>query len=226
MVAAEDKNFWHEGGISPTGILRAAYYDLTSSGGNLQGASTITQQLVRNYYANIGTAQTMSRKVKEIFVAQKLAQTTSKEQILKEYLNTVYFGHRRVRGRRGGAVLLRPARLQINRITPSQAAMIAAMIQSPSYYTPDPNAGVRLPGPGRPLALRDQRHGRHGHAVAAGRGQGEVPHGRHRPSTTAGAVTAATSCRRCYSELQQTYGYTKEQIDTAGCTSSPRSASP
>ena len=108
VVAAEDKNFWHEGGISPTGILRAAYYDLTSSGGNLQGGSTITQQLVRNYYANIGTAQTVTRKVKEIFVAQKLAQAKSKEQILKQYLNTVYFGDRRLRGRRGGAVLLRP----------------------------------------------------------------------------------------------------------------------
>src|SRR5438876_3478029 len=142
VVAAEDKNFWHEGGVSPTGIVRAAYYDLTNSGGNLQGGSTITQQLVRNYYANIGTAQTMSRKVKEIFVDQKLAQNTSKEQILKEYLNTVYFG--------GGAYGVGAAALyyfglpasQINQITPSQAAMIAAMIQSPSYYTPDPKGGV------------------------------------------------------------------------------------
>ena len=178
VVAAEDKNFWHEGGISPTGILRAAYYDLTSSGGNLQGGSTITQQLVRNYYANIGTAQTVTRKIKEIFVAQKLAQRTSKEQILKEYLNTVYFG--------GGAYGVGAAAQyyfglspsQINRITPAQAAMIAAMIQSPSYYKPQPEGRRPLPDPGRPLALRDQRHGRHGHPVAAGRGQGEVPHGR------------------------------------------------
>ncbi len=92
VVAAEDKNFWHEGGISPTGILRAAYYDLTSSGGSLQGGSTITQQLVRNYYENIGTTQTLSRKIKEIFVAQKLAQSKSKAWILQQYLNTVYFG--------------------------------------------------------------------------------------------------------------------------------------
>jgi membrane peptidoglycan carboxypeptidase len=143
VVAAEDKNFWHEGGISPTGILRAAYYDLTNSGGNLQGGSTITQQLVRNYYANIGTAQTVSRKIKEIFIAQKLAQKTSKAQILKEYLNTVYFG--------GGAYGVGAAAQyyfglptsQINRITPTQAAMIAAMIQSPSGYSPNPKDGVR-----------------------------------------------------------------------------------
>ncbi len=93
VVAAEDKNFWHEGGISPSGIIRAAYYDLTSSGGNLQGASTITQQLVRNYYDNIGTAQTFSRKIKEIFVAEKLAQAKSKEWILQQYLNTIYLGN-------------------------------------------------------------------------------------------------------------------------------------
>src|SRR5262249_60028032 len=73
VVAAEDKNFWHEGGVSPTGIIRAAYYDLTSSGGNLQGASTITQQLVRNYYDNIGTPQTLSGKIKEIFVLENVA---------------------------------------------------------------------------------------------------------------------------------------------------------
>ena len=135
VVAAEDKNFWHEGGISPTGILRAAYYDLTSSGGNLQGGSTITQQLVRNYYANIGTAQTMTRKVKEIFVAQKLAQTTSKEQILKEYLNTVYFGHQAYGVGAAALYYFGLPASQINQITPAQAAMIAAMIQSPSYYS-------------------------------------------------------------------------------------------
>ena len=216
VVAAEDKNFWHEGGISPTGILRAAYYDLTSSGGNLQGGSTITQQLVRNYYANIGTAQTMTRKVKEIFVAQKLAQSTSKERILKEYLNTVYFGGGAYGVGAAAQYYFGLAPSQINQITPAQAAMIAAMIQSPSYYSPNPKDGARLPGPGLPLALRAQRHGRHGHAVAAGRGQGEVPHGRQAASTTAGAVTAATSCRRCSTSSQHTYGYTQEQINTSG----------
>ncbi len=147
VVAAEDKNFYHEGGISPTGIVRAAYNDLTSSGGSLQGGSTITQQLVRNYYANIGTAQTLSRKVKEIFVAQKLAQQKSKAWILTQYLNTVYFGD----GAYGvGAAaqtyfgLSTPS--QLSKITPAQAAMIAAMIQSPSYYSPDPKDGARYQG--------------------------------------------------------------------------------
>jgi membrane peptidoglycan carboxypeptidase len=146
VVAAEDKNFYHEGGISPTGILRAAYYDLTSSGGNLQGASTITQQLVRNYYDNIGTAQTMTRKIKEIFVAQKLAQQKSKQWILEQYLNTVYFGD----GAYGvGAAAqtyfgLTPPTL--HKITAAQAAVIASMIQQPSYYSPNPKDGARYQG--------------------------------------------------------------------------------
>jgi membrane peptidoglycan carboxypeptidase len=146
VVAAEDKNFWHEGGISPTGILRAGYYDLTNSGGTLQGGSTITQQLVRNYYENIGTAQTLSRKIKEIFVAQKLAQVKSKAWILTQYLNTIYFG----RGAYGiGAAAQTyfgvPA-TQLSKLTPGQAAMLAAMIQSPGYYSPDPNAGAAYQG--------------------------------------------------------------------------------
>ena len=141
VVAAEDKNFWHEGGISPTGIIRAAYYDLTSSGGNLQGGSTITQQLVRNYYDDIGTAQTASRKIKEIFVSQKLAQAKSKEWILQQYLNTVYFGGGAYGAAAAAQVYFGLDTSHLNKITPAQAAMIAAMIQSPSYYKPDPSAG-------------------------------------------------------------------------------------
>ena len=146
VVAAEDKNFWHEGGISPTGILRAAFYDLTSSGGNLQGGSTITQQLVRNYYANIGTAQTMSRKVKEIFVAQKLAQKKSKAWILTQYLNTVYLGQQAYGVGAAAQTYFGLTTAQLNQITPAQAAMIAAMIQSPSYYSPNPKAGAPYQG--------------------------------------------------------------------------------
>ena len=72
--------------------MRAAYDNITGSGSSLQGGSTITQQFVRNYYANIGTQQTISRKIKEIFVAIKLARQKSKDWILTQYLNTIYFG--------------------------------------------------------------------------------------------------------------------------------------
>jgi membrane peptidoglycan carboxypeptidase len=215
VVAAEDKNFWHEGGISPTGILRAAYYDLTSSGGNLQGASTITQQLVRNYYANIGTAQTMTRKVKEIFVAQKLAQTTSKEQILKEYLNTVYFGHQAYGVGAAALYYFGLPASQINQITPSQAAMIAAMIQSPSYYSPDPKAGVPY------QALVARWH----YVINAMVGMGTLSQQEAakakfptvvKPFNNSWGGYRGYIMQAVLNELTQNYGYTPEQLNTKG----------
>ena len=92
VLAAEDRNFFNEGGISPTGIVRAAYEDVRGSDGSLQGGSTITQEFVRQYYAGIGTQQTLSRKIKEIFVAMKVAKEKSKQWILTNYLNTIYLG--------------------------------------------------------------------------------------------------------------------------------------
>jgi membrane peptidoglycan carboxypeptidase len=131
VLAAEDRSFWSEGGVSPTGILRAAYEDVTSSGGSLQGGSTITQQFVRNYYAGIGTQQTLSRKIKEIFVAMKVAKEKSKQWILQNYLNTIYLGD--------GAYGVQAAAetyfgKPVGQLTVAQDAVIAALIQQPSTY--------------------------------------------------------------------------------------------
>src|SRR5260370_341142 len=63
MLAAEDRNFFNEGGVSPTGIVRAAYSDLTGGNGSLQGGSPLTQEFVRPYSTGIGTQQTASRKI-------------------------------------------------------------------------------------------------------------------------------------------------------------------
>jgi len=138
MVAAEDKHFYDEGGVSPTGILRAAIADLTS-GQIQQGGSTITQQLVRNYYLGIGDAETATRKVKEIFVAEKLASEKSKDWILTNYMNTVPTGAS-VYG--FGAAAQQYFGRPVSKLTVAQAAMIAAMPQSPSYYNPDPSGGA------------------------------------------------------------------------------------
>src|SRR5262249_38013143 len=101
---------------------------------------------VRNYYANVGTAQTMSRKIKEIFVAQKLAQAKSKAWILTQYLNTVYFGSQAYGVGAAAQTYFGLSASNLSKITPAQAAMIAAMIQSPSYYSPDPKAGAPYQG--------------------------------------------------------------------------------
>ena len=135
VVAAEDRSFYTEGGVSPKGIVRAGYEDVFNSGGSgggsLQGGSTITQQFVRNYYANIGTEQTASRKVKEIFVALKVAKEKSKAWILTNYLNTIYLGQ----GAYGvGAAAETYFGVPASQLDAAQAAYIAAIIQSPSYY--------------------------------------------------------------------------------------------
>ena len=131
VLAAEDRSFWTEGGVSPTGVVRAAYEDVTGSGGSLQGGSTITQQFVRNYYTGVGTQQTVSRKIKEIFVAMKVAKEKSKQWILQNYLNTIYLGD--------GAYGVEAAAetyfgKPVGQLTVAQDAVIAAMIQQPSTY--------------------------------------------------------------------------------------------
>jgi membrane peptidoglycan carboxypeptidase len=131
VLAAEDRSFWTEGGISPTGIVRAAYEDAKGNDGSLQGGSTITQQFVRNYYAGIGTQQTFSRKIKEIFVSLKVAKEKSKQWVLTNYLNTIYLGE--------GAYGVQAAAetyfgKPVSGLSIAQDAVIAAIIQQPSTY--------------------------------------------------------------------------------------------
>jgi membrane peptidoglycan carboxypeptidase len=137
VIAAEDRHFYTEGGVSPTGILRAAYQDLT--GGQFQGGSTITQQFARNYYSSIGTSQTLSRKLKEIFVAIKLAHSESKDSILTQYLNTIYLGDNAYGvGAAAQTYFGKPA----SKLDLAQSAMLAAMINEPGFFNPTP----RTPG--------------------------------------------------------------------------------
>jgi membrane peptidoglycan carboxypeptidase len=131
VLAAEDRHYLTEGGISPTGIVRAAIADLTGSDGSLQGGSTITQQFVRNYYQGIGTQQTVSRKLKEIFVSMKIAKEKSKQWILENYLNTIFLGD--------GAYGVEAAAQTyfdkpVSQLSWEQDAVIAALIQQPSTY--------------------------------------------------------------------------------------------
>ncbi len=131
VLAAEDHNFWNEGGISLPGTVRAAYMDVRGSDGSLQGGSTITQQFVRNYYQGIGTQQTLSRKIKEIFVAMKIGKEKSKQWILQNYLNTIFLGE--------GAYGIQAAAETyfgepVAKLSVAQDAVIAALIQQPSTY--------------------------------------------------------------------------------------------
>ena len=89
-VAIENKTFYEDSGISISGMARSLW--MTATGQQLQGASTITQQMARGYYGGLSSEVSIKRKVSEIFIAVKLNQVKPKEDILKTYLNTVNFG--------------------------------------------------------------------------------------------------------------------------------------
>ena len=88
-VDVEDKRFYEHGGVDYQGVLRAAYEDVTA-GGVVQGASTIEQQLVRNVYLN--DEQSLTRKLREAYLATQMADQWSKDRILTTYLNTIPYG--------------------------------------------------------------------------------------------------------------------------------------
>lgn len=129
VLSAEDHNFYNEPAISPTGIARAVVNNLT--GGNTQGGSTITQQYVKNAY--LDQQRTFSRKFKEIFVAIKVNKKYSKQEILRNYLNTIAFG-RNTNGVEAAAEQYYG--VHANQLRVDQAAVLAANIKQPGYYDP------------------------------------------------------------------------------------------
>jgi membrane peptidoglycan carboxypeptidase len=128
-LAAEDRKFYHESAISPTGIGRAVINDL--SGGDTQGGSTITQQYVKNAY--LSQEQTISRKFKEIFISVKLGKQQDKDTILQNYLNTIFFGRQSY-----GVDAAAEAYFGVHadKLKVPQAAILAATIKQPGYYDP------------------------------------------------------------------------------------------
>jgi membrane peptidoglycan carboxypeptidase len=129
VLAAEDRSFYQNKGISPKGIGRALWVKL--SGGSTQGGSTITQQYVKNYF--LTQDRTASRKLREFVIALKIEQTEGKQRILENYLNTIYFG-RGAYGieRASQAYFKHPA----SELTVSEGALLAAVIRSPGLYDP------------------------------------------------------------------------------------------
>ncbi|WP_373823945.1 transglycosylase domain-containing protein, partial [Neisseria dentiae] len=90
VVAAEDKRFYDHWGVDVIGVMRAAVGNLT--GGVQSGASTITQQVARNFY--LSNERTFTRKFNEALLAYKIEQSLSKDQILELYFNQIYLGQR------------------------------------------------------------------------------------------------------------------------------------
>ncbi|MBB6120777.1 transglycosylase domain-containing protein [Nocardiopsis algeriensis] len=129
VISAEDRGFWTEPGVSVRGTTRAVWSTL--SGNQVQGGSTITQQMVRNYYEGISTEQTITRKVREIIIALKVDKSESKEWVMEQYLNTIYFG-RQAYGIQAASQAY--YHKDVEEITPEEAAFLAAAIQQPTLF--------------------------------------------------------------------------------------------
>ncbi|WKX73299.1 transglycosylase domain-containing protein [Streptomyces sp. XD-27] len=127
FVAAENKSFYQDAGVDPMGIARGLVSTVT--GGGTQGGSTITQQYVKNYY--LSQEQTVTRKVKELVIALKVDQRSSKDEILAGYLNTSYFG-RVAYGIQAAARAYYDK--NVEELTVEEGAYLAALVQAPSQY--------------------------------------------------------------------------------------------
>jgi len=139
-IALEDKDFYDHGGVSPTGLVRAAVNNFR--GGNVQGGSTLTQQLVKQvFFADEAGDRGLTgipRKIKEVILAIEVERMYDKEQILTLYLNESPYGGPRNGAESGSqAYFGKPAK----ELTIAEAALLAAIPQSPSVYDPYNVAG-------------------------------------------------------------------------------------
>lgn len=151
FIATEDHTFFEHYGLSVRGILRSLTINLVR-GRKAQGASTITQQLVRLLFLN--NARTFTRKFKEQFLSIVVEYQYTKEQILEAYLNQVYFG--------GGIYGVQAASLRfwgipVTKLEPHQSALLAAIMRAPHHYNPLYNEKAALERRNLVLKLMYQR---------------------------------------------------------------------
>jgi penicillin-binding protein 1A len=139
-VAIEDRRFWQHGPLDYVAIARAALADVRA-GRPVQGASTLTQQLARNVYLGGAPDTTFSRKLEEACLAIRIAQHSSKRQILTGYLSAVYYGnHAYGVAAAAQTYFSRPA----SQLSTVQAALIAGLPQAPTFYDPLNNPDAAL----------------------------------------------------------------------------------
>lgn len=134
LLATEDQHFYTHIGISPRGILRAIWVN-TTSGALRQGGSTLTQQLVKNFY--LSDERSLSRKVNEALMALLLEVHYSKQEILETYLNEVNLGQQGTRSVNGFGLAAQYYFGQpLSELSLPQVALLVGMVKGPSYYNP------------------------------------------------------------------------------------------
>jgi penicillin-binding protein 1B len=134
LVAIEDRGFYEHHGISIRGISRAMLANI-KAGRFIQGGSTLTQQLIKNFY--LSSDRTLSRKLLEIPMAILLELHYSKEEILEAYLNEVYVGQEGARAIHGFGLAAQYYFAQpLQELKSHQLALLAGLVKGPSYYEP------------------------------------------------------------------------------------------
>ncbi|HEV7815186.1 MAG TPA: penicillin-binding protein 1A [Janthinobacterium sp.] len=129
VLAIEDDRFYEHGGVDYIGILRAAVHNV--GGGARQGASTITQQVARNFV--LSSEQTLKRKAYEVLLAWKIEKNLSKDQILEVYMNQIYLGQRAYGFASAAQIYFGK---DLKDISVAEAAMLAGLPKAPSAYNP------------------------------------------------------------------------------------------
>lgn len=129
VIAAEDKRFYEHWGVDVTGVARAILSNLR--GGHKQGASTITQQVARNFY--LTNERTMTRKFNEALLAYKIERNLTKDQILELYFNQIYLGQRAYGFAAASKVYFNK---NVQDITLAEATILAGLPKAPSAFNP------------------------------------------------------------------------------------------
>lgn len=134
LLAVEDQNFFSHSGLSPSAIIRAFGANI-KAGATVQGGSTLTQQLVKNFF--LSSQRSLHRKINEAIMALLLEYHYSKDEILTAYANEIFLGQEGGRAIHGfGLASLYYFRRDLADLSPAQMALLVGMLKGPSFYNP------------------------------------------------------------------------------------------
>jgi penicillin-binding protein 1A len=131
FLSAEDKNFYRHSGVDPEGLVRAAVMNFKGGGKRQQGASTITQQVAKNFL--VGSERSYDRKIREALIALRIESAYSKDRILELYLNEIYLG---LSNYGIAAAALNYFGKSVHELTLAESAYLAALPKAPNNYHP------------------------------------------------------------------------------------------